>query len=168
MNNITVVGPSNIDSCSKILGMSATTLQKTAFETGKALAISNYGIVAVPYKGIGYYPSKGYSEFNGKYLCGILPTGIKSNVQCTEVIETENWIKQPESLVSRADIMVVIGISAGTLIEICLTKRFKSYPILVYKNFVTTIPTEIEKELNIKYIKNIKEMEDTIYSLKGA
>ena len=162
MNIIAVVGPSKIDNCADMLGTPANRLIEVAFETGKTLGKSGCEMVAVPYQGIGYHAAKGYKEAHGKCLCGILPVGISSEIQCTEIIEAENWIRQPEYLVSRANVMVVIGLSAGTLIEICLTKRYRNYLVLIFRDFVTHIPIEIQNEINMKYISNIEDMENII------
>lgn len=137
---VAVVGPSDFNLCSSIIGFSESYIQDIVLNTGIMLAKQGNSLVSVPYKGTGYFASKGYVNAGGKMLCGILPKGIESKIPCNEVITVDSWIKQPEVLVSRADIMIVIGISAGTLIEICLTKRYKKYPVLVYKCMISLFP----------------------------
>ncbi len=155
---ITVVGPSNISSCANTLGIDEHRIIDIALETGSLLAKQDYSLIAVPYKGVGYFASKAYLESGGRFLYGILPKNIKSELSCKEIIIADDWIRQPEMLVSRANIMIVIGLSPGTLVEICLTKRYKKYPILIFNNTISAIPKEVEAELNIYYVSNTYEL----------
>lgn len=162
MITIAIVGPSNISSNSAFLSKDDLYFIELANDVGALLAQKGFPIITVPYKGVGYFAAKKYIESKGEKLIGVMPKGMNSDISVKELVTVENWISQPEALVSRANVMIVIGLSAGTMMEICLTKRFKKYPILIFEKYLTSIPKEIENELNITYINNIDDIEETL------
>jgi predicted Rossmann-fold nucleotide-binding protein len=158
-NVVAVVGPSDTKSCAAIIECEEEGILVLAEEAGRYVAAQGLGMVAVPYKGVGKYASKGYTQSGGRELCRVLPRGVDSEIAAHETVSVESWREQPEALVSRADVMVVVGISAGTLIEMCITKRYGKYPIWVFQRTFSCIPREVEQDLNIKYLESLLELE---------
>jgi len=95
--------------------------------------------------------SEGYTiyVFSGIYNEHIL---IDKEINCG------TWRNQPEKLDEESDILICLGFSPGSLIEISYTKWFKVKKIYIIKEFISQkLPKEINKKLNISYL-SLKEL----------
>lgn len=153
---IGILGPNKIDEYCKLVGLEREEYIKKIKEIANSL-ISRYEAVLVPDKGS--VSELFASEFKGKKI-GIIPLDDKEfgcdwlNLDIVdEKINCGTWRNQPEKLDEECDVLLCLGFTPGSLIEICYTKWFKVDKILVIKDFISEeLPKEINSKLNIKYI----------------
>ena len=123
----------------------------------------------IPDKGVPLDFAKFFRSLGGK-IVGYVPSGgcpqLQENFQCCdEILEFDaGWNGLNTCLSLKGDLITVLGMSPGTIVEIAYTKYHNKYlkkriPILIDEQSLTTkVPEEIAEELEIYYFSNPIEL----------
>ncbi len=169
--------------------------EKEIEEIGKVLAKTECEILLLPDRGVSLEVAKKYKEYGGRKVIGTIPysdkefgiehlktyieTKVRGNALFDEFIDTNNWYKQDLIHCILGDVILMLGISLGSMGELVygyyLYKLFEgkkpevkakrdiihpetlagkriSYSTIIYKPFIKDkLPYEIEK-----YIEKFK------------
>ena len=113
--------------------------------------------------------ARNYRDYKGKEVIGLIPEDdvefglmdLDRGVADTN-INCGTWRNQPETLCEESDVLLVVGLAPGAMIEICYSKWFKVKKVYIMTDFLSSkLHPEIEKDLRIEYI-SINELEDKI------
>lgn len=159
---IGVIGPSDVKSFCKSIGMDSSRYISKVVDIAKSVALTGNEILVVPVeKSISETFAVEYKRFGGKRVIGVIPMddtefGIEKINQdiVDEIINCVTWRNQPEKLAESSDALLCIGFGAGTLTELFVTKYFKA-KVIVIEDFITQkLPREAERDLDIIYLKS--------------
>jgi len=152
---IGIIGPSNYTETEEKI--------KIFNKLSKILIANNLGIVFTPtIEGTTEAFAKVYKQNGGKEIIGMefkdstyhgYP-GLNIDL-CSKTIEIPTWENQPKALVQNSEHLIVLGLSTGTIWEMCLSKFFLKNPgkVFVIKELVQEqLPSSLLKELPIEYI----------------
>jgi len=132
-------------------------------EVGKVLATNLSTVYLIPDEGIPLDFAKSYKQFGGREVVGALPRGgcpsLSSNFKfCDRIEEVDGgWAVLNTCLSLKNDIIISVGISPGTIVEVAYTKYHKKYlgrdiPVLLDERAMSgRLPSELEEELNLTY-----------------
>jgi len=137
-------------------------------QIGEILAKKDLSIVINPDIGKGKATckivSQSYKNSGGKNVIGIIPSndqrwGSKTLDLsiCDSIIKCNNWGDVPIYIINKSDIILIIGLSPGTMIELCWGKWIYK-PFLLFKPLISAIPVEISKFVDIKDIYDVNEL----------
>ena len=166
---IGIIGPTKIDEFCKLIGMKKNKYIKAIINISRLL--KNHEIILTTDKNsVAEIFAKEYKKAGGKKVVGIVPRDDKEfgyswiNLSvCDEIINCGTWRNQPEKLCEESNIILCLGFSPGSLIEIAYTKWFKVKKILILKELISKeLPEEINKKLNIKYI-SIRDLKNELF-----
>lgn len=159
---IGIIGPSDMDAWQKIVEVSDETLNMITESIVESIIDLNHEIMIVPVKkSLPELIAAKYQDKGGEKTLGVIPLddeefGIENLDEffCEEIINCVTWRNQPEKLCEEADILLVVGFSPGTMIEIMQSKWFGKAKVLVVEEFISQkLPVESIQKLNLKYIK---------------
>ena len=171
---IVVIAPSKIDYLAKTLNKTEDEIKEMFTEIVKVLIKNDMEIVITPDKNSPLeFVGKEYLKLKGKKLFEVIPTedtefGYKEwvNDELGEIISCKTWRNQPETTNEVTDLLICLGYGVGVTIEICYTKWFKSKPVFIIKELVSSeLPDEINESLDIRYI-SINELDEKLRNLK--
>ncbi|MFC1728370.1 hypothetical protein ACFLZ7_02815 [Nanoarchaeota archaeon] len=178
---IGILGPTDYESISEVIGVSQEEVDRILDETAKYVAEIGAEIVVVPDGGTSSRFAKAYKEHGGKKVIGIIPRkdpeyGIKHLEPYIsllgEEIDVPDWNYVAPRIVNESDEMIVLGLAPGVFIELGYSKfniQFKLTKlknIFVYSNLISNgkIQEELESRLInvIKYIKSPEELKSLL------
>ena len=131
---IGMVGPTRMDLFCRILDISFEEYEYFLEKIAETIARSGHEMVILPEQGsVQEMLSKKYKDLGGKKVIGIVPKddvefGIENlnEFMVDEIVNCKTWRNQPEKLCEESDILVVVGLSPGAVIEISYSKWFKA------------------------------------------
>lgn len=153
---IGLIGPSKFEK----VNVKKEKIDKILEFIGKNIASHGHEIVLTPSPGLPYETANYYKKYDGKKIIGIVPMDdiefgirhIRENLAIlNERVNGGTWYSNPMRLIQNSDIMICLGLSGGTFIEIGMIKyaiKFKNSNIklLVIKE-LAKLPEVLEKEL---------------------
>lgn len=153
---IGLIGPSRFEK----VGVKKEKIDKILEFIGENIAKSEHEVVITPSPGLPYETAKYYKEHGGKNIIGIAPLddrefGIRHIREQMKILDKRinggTWYSCPMRLIQNSDLLICLGLSAGTLIEISMIKyaiKFKksNIKLLVIKN-LAKLPEVLEQEL---------------------
>lgn len=137
---------------------------------GEYLASTDNELVIMPaYDSAQGIIARNYKDYKGKEVIGLIPeddtefglmdldrTTADTNINCG------TWRNQPEAFCEESDILLVVGLSPGAMIEICYSKWFKVKDVFIMSDFMSSkLHPEVEKDLRVEYI-TMNELKDKI------
>lgn len=162
---VSILGPTNIEKFSKIVGISLEETKKISKELGKIIAKSNHEIVVVfNYSGMLRLIGDSYKENEGEKLTMLYTENDYDwDVNCymdnlkeaNNKIRKQSWHDMLLSLIKDSDVVVCAGLSAGGLVELGYMKwnkqegKGKVKTLIGIKEFLRDgkFPPEIEFDL---------------------
>jgi len=144
-------------------------------------SLSNYVhmVNIIPDQGVPLDFAKKFRERGGKVI-GYVPQidceSLRKNFSYCDEITVFNggWSALNTCLSLKGDLITVIGMSPGTMVEISYTKYHKKYlgkkiPILIDTMTVPwTFPESISEELDLRYFNGINQFEILLKQISGA
>ncbi|MFC2135612.1 hypothetical protein ACFLTH_13440 [Bacteroidota bacterium] len=167
---IGVLGPTRINEFCQTLDVQKAEYIYFLEKVAEHLASTKHEIVIMP----AHDTSQGviasaYKDFKGVKVIGLIPEddtewgllNIDPHV-ADENINCGNWRNQPEKLCEESDVFLCVGLSPGSMIELCYSKWFKVKKVYVMTDFMSQkLPPEVEKDLSVEYI-TINELDEKI------
>lgn len=147
-------------------------------EIGEILSKNLSQINLVPDDGVPLDIAKAYKRAGGELIIGYTPKGGHPSLEryfnfCDKIEEFDTgWSGLNTCLSLRGDLIMVFGLSPGTLVEIAYTKYHKKYfereiPILVDKRTISRIfPPELLDELTLHYFSSNDELNNILQELR--
>jgi predicted Rossmann-fold nucleotide-binding protein len=168
---IAVLGPSEPEKTFRILGVNYGDLISIASKVGKIISEKGHHLVVCPDGGngysIAYLVAKSYKNSGGEKVLGVVPrdnrwgySRLNFNI-CDELVECNSWGDVPVKLVEIADRLIVLGLSPGTMIELCWGKWMKK-KFYIVKRYVSGVPPEIASFINLDWVDSIDELESKL------
>ncbi|HOG48813.1 MAG TPA: hypothetical protein PLJ35_00915 [Anaerolineae bacterium] len=163
---VAVLGPTSIAAVAASAGLNPDDYVDLARQAGAQLAARGYELVVVPDRGVAVYASQAYREAHGPRLTGLFPSGGNGVLDssaieldahrylCDLAIDGLTWHDQHPRICQLADVMLVIGLSCGTMGELVWTKWMRT-PAVVLRPLVSGIPPEVMAEANIHFVQNL-------------
>lgn len=163
---VAVLGPTNIAAVAASAGLNADDYVRVAQQAGAQLAAGGYELLVVPDRGVAVHAAAAYREAHGPRLIGLFPSGGNGVLDvsairldehrylCDQAIDGLSWHDQHPHICQMADIMLVIGLSCGTMGEMIWTKWART-PAVVIRPLVSGIPPEILAEANIHFVPDL-------------
>ncbi len=123
----------------------------------------------IPDEGVPLDLAKKFKELGG-YVAGYIPKDNRDLTDrnfkhCTSIEEFDTgWSGLNTCLSLRGDIIVALGLSPGTMVEIAYTKYHRAYqkrnvPILIdSRTFGSKIPLEVSEEIDLRYFADKVEL----------
>lgn len=142
-------------------------------EVAKLVVELGYEIVIVPEENsLPHFFAKEYLKEKGKKVYSVIPLDDDEfgNDWVTrdigELVNCGTWRNQPEKLNEESDILISFGYCTGGVIEICYSKWFGKNKIYILEDFISSkLPTELEKDLDLRYV-SVEKLEEELNSLK--
>jgi|FLOH01.1.fsa_nt_gi predicted Rossmann-fold nucleotide-binding protein len=165
-----IIGPTRIDKFCEVTTYDKTEYTYFLHELGVLLAKKGLEIMITPsYTSAPGFVAQVYRDFKGKKVWGLIPEDDTEfgwfDLDFTladEKINCGTWRNQPESFCQEADIFICVGLSTGTMIELCYSKWFKMKKVFILTDFLSSkLHPEIEKDLDIEYIQ-LSELGDKL------
>lgn len=134
------------------------------------LAISENDLVAIPEQGsMSEFVAEVYRENDGNKIIGIIPMQDKefgvseiNTPVCDEMVNSGTWCNSASVLIKRSDMILCLGFSPRSVIELCSTRWYPKEKVYVIDDLITQrLPMEIQNQLNISYIR-LRELESFI------
>ncbi|NQU98219.1 hypothetical protein HQ533_02025 [Candidatus Woesearchaeota archaeon] len=167
---IGIIGPTRIDKFCAATGFEESEYRHFLEKVAEILAEGGYEIIVTPsYTSAPGLVTQVYKDLKGKKVIGVVPEDdtefgwfdLDETIP-DEVINCGTWRNQPETFCESSDILLVIGLSTGAMIELCYSKWFKVKKLLILKDFLSNkLHPEIEKDLDVEYI-SIQELKEKI------
>ncbi len=115
-----------------------------------------------------------YRDLGGKKVVGLMPDHDEElgynwldTKLVDETISCGTWRNQPEAFCENSDVLLMIGLSPGTMAELCYAKWFKVKKIIIFKKWISAlIHPEVTSGLNVVYIESIEELEKELMELR--
>ncbi len=153
----------------KATGISADDLDWLETELAKKL-VELGEVVFIP-EGEPLRIARKCKELGGKTIA-VLPSEDKrygvSHIQTPDFVDEveyprRTWYDLNAEITMLGDIVVVIGMSPGVLIELAYTKYLRRYGladprIYIFKQTITSIPKELEAEISFRYVESAEEI----------
>ena len=131
---IGLLGPTNVKKYCDILGFELSEYKYFLEKIAEHLAKTGHEIIIMPSQNQTSQSivAQTYKDYRGKKVIGIIPMddtewGLLDIDEhfADENINCGTWRNQPETFCEKSDILLVIGLSPGAMIELCYTKWFK-------------------------------------------
>jgi len=122
--------------------------------------------------------AKAYKEAGGHKVTGIVPLldkkfGVEHIREfigiLDETVDVKTWYEADGEIASFGDLCICIGLSPGSLVEICMMKyhaKFldKKIPLIIFENtFSGKLPEEIKEQLyELTYVQRMDELADVV------
>lgn len=158
-----IAGPTDKSKIFRFGNISKEDYQNFLIERGIALSRHISQINIIPDDGVPLDIARAYKESGGSKVVGYFPKGgcvfLEKNYHfCDEVKEFDaGWSGLNTCLSLKGNIMIVFGLSPGTLVEVAYTKYHKKYlkrivPVLIDRNTIDgRMPPELMDELKFEY-----------------
>ncbi len=163
---VAVLGPTNIAAVAASAGLDPAEYVRVARQAGAQLAASGHELLVVPDRGVAVYAAEAYREAHGPRLIGLFPRGGNGMLDasailldehrylCNEAIDSLTWAEQHPTICALADVLLVIGLSCGTMGELIWTK-WMGTPAVVIRPLVSGIPPEVLAEAHIHFVPDL-------------
>jgi len=163
---VAVVGPTNIAAVAASANRDPEEYVRVARQAGAQLAARGYELLVVPDRGVAVCAAEAYREAHGPRLIGLFPRGGNGVVDasiirldehrhlCDEAIDSLTWAEQHPTLCALADILLVIGLSCGTMGELVWTKWTRT-PAVVIQPLISGLPPEVLAEAHIHFVPDL-------------
>lgn len=136
MLRVSLIGPGDIKfHFQELLNISEEDLKNQTEEIGKILSETKNQLIIFPDKGLPFEIAKKYKLLGGTKVCGAVPLSdkdfgiehlkpflnkeIDGKKIVDEIIDTENWYKQDIISCLLGDVVLVLGLTLGSLLELC-------------------------------------------------
>ena len=156
-----VIGPTKLENPSLSIHIPRDALFNAAQKAGQTIALAGHRLACIPDAGVGLHVFNSYNESKPSQRAKIFSPmeNIKlSNRRSrewlsklkydAEIVSVITWEEQAPTLLRHVDIVVVVGLSSGTLIEILWTKWIKR-PVYLSLDLCSHLPAEVRAELNL-------------------
>jgi len=176
--NIGIIGPTDLKRTARIIGIPLQKYVEAIQRIGGLLA-STHNIVIIPDRGedglsTSVLVADIYRQHSSRgRVTGVVPDewrwgSLRLDLTLCDAIERcATWANAAMRIVELSDILIVLGISAGTMMEICWGKWIKK-PFVILDDYVSEIPLEIGEELRILHVSNLSELQSTILKLEPS
>ncbi len=161
---IGIIGPNTLKNASKRqLEERKNNLSKVA----EIISKLGFEIVLTPdKKSLLEFFGKEYLGFKGKKIWIVAPMEDDAekylNLKIGQIINCNNWYRQPSKFSEESDLYLCIGYSPGVLSEIGASGYFNPKKIIVIRDFISSkLPSEIEYSLKIEYVF-LKDLEKSL------
>ncbi len=159
-----IIGPTNLKKLSKITNKSIDFYLEKTNQIGKILAEKNHQIWVNSDRGTIFNVGKSYKEHGGKKLVVLYPDKpepwpqehtVPYKENADEVKKMPNWFLANYDVVTKPDICICVGLSAGTLSELayikwnCQFKKGNLKKLIAIKELLRgkRLPPEIEVDV---------------------
>jgi hypothetical protein len=170
---VALIGPTNLGRITLASGLPVSLYEDCASRVGAAVARRNAILAVVPDRGVALAGFRAYLAEKGKWLIGLLPDGGPSDsvatancrrnaAVCDEVIGGFTWHHQHATLCQLADLMVCVGLSCGTLVEIAWTKWVGGPRVIALSQTFSAIPQEILAETDVVMIDGLAQLDEAL------
>jgi predicted Rossmann-fold nucleotide-binding protein len=165
-----LIGPTNLQKISRASGIPEDRYRNAAYGAGRVIARMNAILTIVPDRGVAVSGMRGYRESQGAWTVGLVPVGgpsdavatpncLENSAACDEVISGFTWHHQHAFICEFSNLLICVGLSCGTISEIAWTKWVRGPKVLIMRDTLTSIPTEITAETDIDFVDTIEELE---------
>ncbi len=164
----------NVKDISKVLRKEPEQLYLVLRKIAEHLALSGNDLVTIPEQGSSSeFIAEVYRENDGSKIIGIIPMQDKefgvseiNTPVCDEMVNSGTWCNSSSTLIKRSDLILCLGFSPRSVIELCSTRWYPKEKIYVVDDLITQrLPMEIQNQLNIQYIR-LREIENIISQKK--
>lgn len=166
---VAVIGPTNLPRIAAATGIPQDRYVAYAGHVGELLAAIGSTLVVVPDRGVAMAALTAYRERGGPWVVGIAPTGGECDPEaqavgeralrlCDEVLGSVTWYEQHAAICRVSDLMIGIGLSCGTMVEMAWTKWIKKPEVLVLAPTVSVIPPEILAESAVRLVPDLAQL----------
>lgn len=142
------------------------------FIEGRARVLAEYldRLILIPDDGVPLDIAKAYKNNGGGEVIGYIPKEGASHLEsylafCDDIKEINGgWSVLNTCLSLKSDLMIVFGLSSGTIVEIAYTKYHNKYskkylPVMIdLRTISSKLPLEIEDETRLFYFQNDTEL----------
>ena len=131
----------------------------------------------IPDEGVPLDLAKKFRELNGDVV-GYLPKGgcksLEKNFKyCTSVEEFDSgWSGLNTCLSLKGDMLLALGMSPGTMVEVCYTRYHKKYfnkslPIVLDKRTISiAMPPEVSEDIDLRYFDSFKQLDKILTEIR--
>lgn len=167
---IAVIGPTHTITEATAPSHDPKSIKSAAEKIGKYIALSGCRLVCIPDGGAAKYAFQAYSrnapplsaivlkpDYDEEYSAKRDPDWENELQHPFELVTGFTWVEQAVELAKIADILVVIGLSCGTLVEILWTKWLKR-PVYMSLDICSTLPPEVLANLTVFELPDISSM----------
>lgn len=169
--SVGIIGPQNVDRAATFLGLTSDKYRQTLETIGKILAKFDIDLVFLPDNGASTVCATSYKQHQGKTTFGVIPNDVflsrdssfNWNV-CDDYILVPNWSSQPPELVKQITILLVLGLGAGTMIELGYAAIYPPSTVIIMKNLVSQ---ELPKEVvipGLHYLHSTNDLQEYLLS----
>ena len=175
---LSIIGSSSKDTILKNSKISQEDLNALISQLGTYAASLAAELIIVPDEGIPFEIAKAYKEAGGHKVTGIVPLldkkfGVEHIREfigiLDETVDVKTWYEADGEIASFGDLCICIGLSPGSLVEICMMKyhaKFldKKIPLIIFENtFSGKLPEEIKEQLyELTYVQRMDELADVV------
>ena len=160
---IGVIGPTDPLCSLKILGLEFVEFMTDIEFVGQYIANLGHSIVICPDIGeqglsMASLIASAYRRFKGREILGVIPIADErwgssrlDRSLCDKIVTCDSWGDVGIKLLEISDKIVVIGLSPGTMIELCWGKWIKK-KLYILKKYISTIPQELINDIEAELI----------------
>jgi hypothetical protein len=170
---LSILGTGDIGKIPRYTDISKQKLERLLYNIAYLIVKKGHEIVIIPDKGIPYKIAKLYKKLEGKKIYGLVPikdeTYKNNTSKYMNIIDSKinfnTWRDVSSEIIGAGEICIILGMSCGIMREVSAFKYKIKYhnsktKILWFKNTLSSpIHPEIQEEIPITYIKNVKELE---------
>ncbi|MDO8654995.1 MAG: hypothetical protein Q7R48_01040 [bacterium] len=131
MKRVSIIGPTDLDRLSELLGLSAKQILDMAVRVGEIIADAGHELWVNPDGGMLAAVAEAYKAHGGKKLVVLVPQSsdpwptnhAQPYVQTADQVEMRpSWFHTNYAVVSEVDICICVGLSTGTFSELAYIK----------------------------------------------
>lgn len=175
---ITVIGPTDLKTVKVGSDMGGWNIRERCADVGELLAERKDELHICPDSGIATLVAESYKKNGGRKVVAYTPKKdakwgvghLKPYMRLADKkVVLGSWDILPRKLMESSDVVVSMGLSAGTLWELCVCKwliKFdkKKMRVFIFKDMISKLPRELEYELSkhIEYIHSIRELKSLL------
>lgn|SRR5665811_37615 len=164
-----IIGPCDIKRAANAIGISLDEYKLFLRRIGEVLANLNVELIICPEEGSVTLCAENYKKHKGKCIFGIVPKSEKEDCTykfkwnlCDKYIFVSDWVHQPVELIKSSDIVIVLGIARGTLIEICYAGLYPPKHVLIFPQLLSK-PLHDELFIpTLRYIHTLEELSSIV------
>lgn len=173
-----IAGPTDRTKVLRFADMSKEKYNSRLNELAETLS-KNVGVAnIIPDQGVPFDLARKFRELGG-VVVGYVPRGgcefLEDNFQyCDDVKEFDGgWSTLNTCLSLRGDLITVVGMSPGTMVEIAYTKYHQRYagknmPVLIDEVLIPwRLPEFLSEELDLKYFNDVRQLNAYLNGIRG-
>src|SRR3989344_2505431 len=163
-----LAGPTNKQ---RVFDIARIDLRERINQLGLVAASNLDWVDIIPDDGIPLELAKAYKSAGGKKVVGHVPIGGREYLSpyfeyCDDVLDFDGgWSAINTCLSLRSDLITVVGMSAGTMVEIAYTKYHNRYfnrviPVALDRTTIKEkIPFEVDEDIDLHYFTSPDELD---------